>query len=269
MKPVDPTVNDRDDQYYEELLGAAAFGTLTAAEAVELEDYLARSPAAQAELAELRALAADLPLLVDDVEPSADLRNRIEQAVLADVAWARPDATAPKMPDTDQPSGIVTLTTVPPLEEIQSGTPVRKPTPIWRSSLWAAAAALLIAVIAGVLLDRFVLDGGGDDNVQTIAYELTLSTPIPDLGAELTYDEDAQIFTLQTENMPAAPEGQVYQVWLIDTESVPQPMGVMADPTFAVAADRDNYTAFAITVEPGPIGSAGPTTPPFFVAPLN
>ena len=105
--------------------------------------------------------------------------------------------------------------------------------------------------------------------MQTIAYELTLSTPIPDLGAELTYDEDAQIFTLQTENMPAAPEGQVYQVWLIDTECRPQPMGVMADPTFAVAADRDNYTAFAITVEPGPIGSAGPTTPPFFVAPLT
>ncbi|MDQ3655120.1 MAG: hypothetical protein M3457_08585, partial [Chloroflexota bacterium] len=52
-------------------------------------------------------------------------------------------------------------------------------------------------------------------------------------------------------------------------ESGAQPVGVMNRSTFAVPAPRDAYDAFAITVEPAPLGSAGPTTDPFFVAPLT
>jgi anti-sigma-K factor RskA len=142
--------------------------------------------------------------------------------------------------------------------------------PTWRNSLLAVAAALLIALSGGIAIDRLFLQNDDDStNEMTIAFSLTPSTPMPDVSAQLTYDPDSQMFRLQTENMPSAPADHVYQVWLIDQAGVPQPKGVMDEPTFVVAADMHNYQAFAITVEPGPIGSDAPSTEPFFVAPLD
>lgn len=253
MNVVDPTVNDRDDQYYEELLGAAAFGTLNAAEAAEVEAYLATSGLAQAQLAELRMIAGGLTLLADEARPSPDLRNRIEHVVMADAAWARP------APAGNSNEGIVPLSTVP-----VPGS--KRPTPLWRPYLWAVAATLVLAIVTGVVLDRLVLNDDEPQARESIAFELT--TPIPDLSAALTYDAEDQMFILETENMPPAPPDHVYQVWLID-DGVPQPVGVMNQFGFAVPAPRDAYQAFAITVEPAPLGSAGPTTDPFFVAPLT
>ena len=43
-------IANRDEQYYEELLATAAFGTLTPAEAAELRAFLAANPAARAAL---------------------------------------------------------------------------------------------------------------------------------------------------------------------------------------------------------------------------
>jgi anti-sigma-K factor RskA len=256
VNPVNPAVNDRDDQYYEELLGAAAFGTLTAEEEAELQAYLKTSETARAELAELRALAGDLTLLADEMDPPPDLRNRIEQAVLADVTWG---ADVQGRPRGDEPK---------PLDF--EPKPSRKPIPLWRNYIWAAAAALLIAVLAGAVLDRVFFQDDDDpvDNRQTIAFDLSLATPAPGLTAELTYDPDQHLFVLETENMPPAPADHVYQVWLIDTEG-PKNAGTMAGSRFAVAADRSDYQALAITVEPAPLGSEGPTTEPFFVAPLD
>jgi len=259
---MDPPVNDRNDQYYEELLGAAAFDTLTAEEAAELEPWLASSAAARAELAELRMIAGGLGQLADEAIPSPGLRDRIEAAVMADVAWANP-ARGPRraVASGDPDHGIVPLSTVP-----VAGA--KRPTPLWRPYVWAAAAALLIAVVTGVVLDRLVLGDDDADERETIAFNLDLATPVPNLSAELTYDPEDQIFILETENMPPAPHDHVYQVWMID-ESGPQPMGVMNQPRFVVPAPRNAYDTLAITVEPAPLGSADPTTKPFFEAPLT
>lgn len=255
MNRVNPSVNDRDNQDMEELLAAAAFGTLTPEEAAALEGYLATHPAARAELAELQALAGDLTMLADEVEPPATLRGQIEQAILA----TPQEPAAPT--DRFQPLNMTTAPAAPATAPI--------PFPGWRRYAWAAAAAVLIALVAGVLIDRFLLQDTDEGDAQVIAYKIDLATPAPNLSAELTYDPDQRLFVLETENMPAAPQGQVYQIWLIDQNNVPQPKGVMTEPTFAVAADRGQYAAFAITVEPGPLGSEEPTSQPFFVAPLT
>lgn len=259
---VDPTVDARNGQYYEELLGAAAFGQLSAAEAAELEAYLATSESARAELAELRMIVGGLALLADEKQPSPGLRNRIEQVVMADAAWARPAPGAPRsgLPDTFD-DGIVPLSTAP-----VPGS--KRPTPLLRPYFWAAAAALVLAVLTGVVLDRLLLNEGDAPERERIAFTLNLETPIPELSAELTYDPEDELFILQTENMPPAPEDHVYQVWLID-DTGPQSAGVMNQSRFFVPAPRDAYEALAITVEPAPHGSAGPTTEPFFVAPLT
>jgi anti-sigma-K factor RskA len=262
VNPVDPAVNDRDDHYYEELLGAAAFGTLTAEEEIELQAHLASSESARAELAELRIIAGDLSLLADEMEPPVELRDRLERAIQTDLAWANPTPLRPVT--TEQGPGEVQPLNLSSVPEGSS----RRPISIWRNSMLAAAAVLLVAVLAGVVLDRVFFDDDSDpDGRETIAFEL--SSPIPNLSAELTYESDDQVFLLKTGNMPAAPEGQVYQVWLIDREGVPVPNGVMVGSSHAVSANRDDYAAFAITVEPGPLGSTAPTTEPFFVAPLT
>ncbi|CAN5857190.1 hypothetical protein BH24CHL3_BH24CHL3_08400 [soil metagenome] len=259
------SVNDRSGMDFESLLGAAAFGTLTAEEASGLMAYLATSDAARAELAQLRVIAGVLPLLTDEREPSPGLRGRIEQAVRATPHTKQREPGLP-LPTTSSAESQ----TVRPLEFSTqlAPTPIEK-APGWRNYVWALAASLLIAVLAGVMLDRIFLQAADDDleGRETIAFELTLPTPVDDLSAELTYDPDRQLFVLETENMPAAPEGQIYQVWLIDGVG-PRPVGVMVDSTFALAANRDNYAAFAITVEPAPNGSPAPTTTPFFVAEL-
>jgi len=258
---VDPTVNDRNDQYHEDLLGAAAFGTLNAAEAAEVEAYLATSAPARAALAELRMIAGGLTLVADEARPSPDLRNRIEQVVMADAAWASPAQGGLRpVPERNPNDGIVPLSTVP-----VSGS--KRPAPLWRPYMWAVAAALALAIVTGVVLDRVLLNDN-DPATERESIAFNLSTPIPELSAALTYDAEDQIFILKTENMPAAPPDHVYQVWLID-ESGPQPVGVMNQSTFAVPAPRDAYQALAITVEPAPLGSAGPTTDPFFVASLT
>lgn len=266
MSVVDPAVNRPNDHYYEDLLGAAAFGTLDAAEAAQLEAWLATSASGRAHLAELRMIAGALGQLADDATPPAALRSRIEQAVMADVAWANPERSNRRRPSNGDASGasgsgIVPLATTP-----ASGS--KRPIPLWRPYLWAAAAALVLAVVAGIVLDRLVLDDDAVDGREAIAYELNLATPVPGLSAQLTYDAADQLFILQTENMPPAPHDHVYQVWMID-ESGPHPMGVMNQSKYAVPAARDAYDAFAITVEPAPLGSAGPTTEPFFVAQLT
>jgi hypothetical protein len=46
-------------------------------------------------------------------------------------------------------------------------------------------------------------------------------------------------------------------------------VGVMEGDEFDFEANRDDYDAFAITVEPAPDGSSGPTTEPIVVAPLH
>lgn len=263
MTSENSSTNDRSGMDYESLLGAAAFGTLTAEEAVGLRDYLATSDAARSELAQLRVIAGDLALLADEREPSPGLRGRIEQVVRA-------------APHTEQQEAVIPAVAaehggVRPLEfsAQPAPTPIEK-APGWRNYVWAAAASLLIAVLAGVLLDRIFLQATDDDleSRETIAFELNLPTPVADLSAELTYDPDRQLFVLETGNMPEAPDGQIYQVWLIDETAIATPVGVMLDSSFAVAANRDDYAAFAITVEPGPIGSPAPTTEPFFVADL-
>lgn len=239
-----------------DLLAAAAFGSPSQAELAELEAILEHNPEARAEYASLLALAADLALIPDERTPSAGLRDRLEQAVTAGVSTPPSLAPAPKASAAPQPTALPAPSEVP-------GN-VRSLRPAYRI---AAAAAIVLALVGGILVDRFILQPE-DDGMQEIAYDLTLPVEVPDLAAELLYDPDTEVFMLKTENMPSAPEGQVYQIWLIDHESVPHSMGVMSANDFAMTANRANYAAFAITLEPGPLGSPGPTSDPFFVAPL-
>jgi hypothetical protein len=150
------------------------------------------------------------------------------------------------------------------------------PTPRRRSLLnqnryvWATAALVLLALLAGALAGRMLFADDGEDAAQGEAIALQMNPPIPNANGELTYMPEEQVFKLTMHNMPAAPHDHVYQVWLIGAEG-PEPVGMVDQSSgqFAVAADRSQYQTFAITVEPGPLGSQLPTGDPIITAPLE
>ncbi|HVL25342.1 MAG TPA: anti-sigma factor, partial [Thermomicrobiales bacterium] len=133
---------------------------------------------------------------------------------------------------------------------------------------WLMVAALMVlSLIGGTLLGQ-VLPRFNADEGQQIPIQFT--DPTISATGELRYLPDEQVFVLDVTGMPEPPTGHVYQAWLIDAGG-PIPVGVMdpASGEFASAGNRSQYTTFAITVEPGPLGNAAPTTEPVLVAQLD
>lgn len=256
-------VNDRPHEPFQDLLAAAAFGTLTGEEWASLRGHLDTCTECRAELADFQVIAGALPVTLDEREPSPRLRNRILVLVQQEHRPSDPNMAMDPSPEAAAPPAETSLAPLPS----RSG-PVLAPRPLRRSYLLIAAALALLSLLAGAALGRYLLaDEAGPDG-ESIA--LRFPTPIPNVEAELTYLPDERVFMLEMENMPAAPAGQVYQVWLIDN-SGPVPAGVMDNPDgeFALAANRDRYSELRITVEPAPLGSPGPTTDPILVAPFS
>lgn len=248
--------NDRTHEEFQDLLSAAAFGTLTDEERTILRGHLDTCPECRRELSDFQFIAAALPITLDELEPAPQLRNRILAIVQHEHRVSQPTAAPEPRPIQPTP------------QPVQRQEPTRAPTPIRPRYLWATAALVLLSLLAGAAIGRFLLAEEPEPEGETIA--MRFSTPIPNVQGELTYLPDQRLFKLSMENMPPAPADHVYQVWLID-DSGPIPAGVMDNPDgeFAVAADRSRYDALAITVEPAPLGSTEPTTEPIMVAPLD
>lgn len=263
------TVNDRTHEEFQDLLAAAAFGTLTDGEWSALRAHLETCAECQRELSDFRTIAAALPLTLDERQPAPQLRNRILAMVQHEHRIAEPT------PATSAPVAAPNPGDVPETRQIQAAPqPVQRPVPMRRSTpirsrhLWATAALVLLSLLAGAAIGRFLLADEPDPGPDGETIAMQFSTPIPNVQGELTYLPDQRLFRLTMENMPPAPADHVYQVWLIG-ESGPIPAGVMNQPEFVVAADRARYDALAVTVEPAPIGSADPTTPPIITAPFT
>lgn len=268
VNTVEPKVDDQRHEPYQELLAAAAFGTLTADEQRLLKSHLDGCAECRAELAEFRAIADALPTTLDDRLPSPELRDRIAAAIRLSSA-----ATPP--PDSWRAASAPLQTAAPPAQTlgthpVPSPTPAGKVTPFRQRYVWATAALVLLAVLAGALAGRTLFADGGEDVVRGEPIALQMDPPIPNATGELVYMPEERVFKLTMHNMPAAPADHVYQVWLIDADG-PEPVGMVdqASGQFAVAADRSRYETFAITVEPGPLGSQAPTSDPIITAPLD
>lgn len=262
-------VNDRSHQECQDLLSAAAFGTLTEEEGILLREHLDICPECRRELSELQVIASALPLTLDEIPPSPRLRNRILAVVQHEHRTAEPATITPTPVAERTPADVpdpdpVQAAALPAQRPVAMG----RPTSIRSRYLWATAALVLLSLLAGAAIGRFLLAGDSSSDVEGESIAMRFSTPIPNVEGELMYLPDQQVFRLTMENMPAAPHDHVYQVWLID-DSRSIPAGVMDRPEFAVAADRAQYDALAITVEPAPIGSADPTTDPIMIAPLD
>lgn len=222
------------------LSGAYSINALDEVEGELFEDHLATCPECQAEVDSFRETAV-LMAETTSVPPPPALRDRL----LADIATVRP---------------------LPPVvTSIHSRRRRRFP------ALVAAAAA--VAVIGGgaVVVSSWNNDETSQQQVSATQQVIRASDAKKvelslDDGADATLVRSASMgkAVLITKDMPAAPTGKVYQMWLQNDAGAMVPAGLMPkgpDQEVLLEGDAGTATAVGITVEPAG-GSSVPTTNP-------
>jgi anti-sigma-K factor RskA len=189
---------------------------------------------------------------IEPLDPPPALRDRIAAAVLAEPASSSPAPSAP---------GV--LRSIPAIERVEGvPEPIRRPAPFWsQATPWAAAAAILLLLSAGLLVWNLRLREqiAIAPLAETIA--LVPADVAPEARGEVTYLPQDDLFILDVRDLPPLEPHQVYEVWLIGEDGIPAPCGVFDQPTdqHAMIADRAQYETLAITAEPGPLGTEAPT----------
>lgn len=240
-----------------ELLGAFALGAVDAEEAATVRTHLATCAECQAEMASLWAMVDVLRETVEPRDPPPALRDRIATAIVAEAAAPPPAPPARSAVPSLAPAP--SLSPAPPWPE-----PIRPPVSFWaRATPWAAAAAILLLLSAGLLVWNLRLREQVQLVTAPVAETIALAPTdaAPGAGGEVTYLPQDALFILDVRDLPPLAPDQVYEVWLIGEDGVPAPVGVFDQPTdqHAIVADRAQYDTLAITAEPGPLGTAAPT----------
>ena len=232
-------MNQPSDFELLELATPYALDAVSDTERDDIERRLRRAPrpVAQAFETEVRAVQETMAAVssTTSIEPPAELRARVLSAV--------------------------------------SSPPVRRRP--WRSTVLAAAAALLIglgAVGIGMNL-RPARTPTTAEQVFAAPDVRTTSEPIPAGGtATVVYSRQKDAGVLVMNNVAPPAPGTVYQMWLLDDHG-PRSAGTMnrtavSPSTTAVLPDLGKSTALAFTVEPG-AGSPQPTGAVFVKLPLT
>jgi anti-sigma-K factor RskA len=217
-----------DHARWEDFAGAYVLDAMAAGEREAYEAHLETCPECREEVDELRPAAQALPMASPPMLAPPALKDRIMAEVEREAALL-----AQTGPEADRPEPAR-----------------RREKRSWLSGwrLAPVAAALLIGgVLAGALLA-----GSG-----TQTYEFDRA------GAMLEVDGDKA--TLVAENLPAPPEGRVYEVWVMPKGGdTPQPTDVLFMPRSdgsamaAIPGSVDDVDQVLITDEPHG-GSDAPT----------
>jgi len=232
------------------LSGAYAVDALDDQERELFEQHLAGCSACQAEIISLREAASLLPETSYAAPPPA-LRDR----VLADIGKVRPLPPLPVQETAGQE----------PVRDIASARRRRFPVRL------AAAAAVLAVLGVGAAVTEPWEDNTNQQNpgiaeqVLAAADAERLSLRVGDAEATLVRSVSVGRAVIVTDNMPPAPEGKVYELWLQRPEGNMVPAGLMpegADQTFLLEGDATNAIGAGITIEDAPDGSTVPHTPP-------
>ena len=236
-----------------DLLGAFALGAVDAEEAASVRAHLATCAECQAEMAELWVAVDSLPVMIEPMDPPPALRDRVAAAVMTEAASPAP----PAIPASRPPELAPAIAPAPPVPE-----PIHPPASFWsRATPWAAAAAILLLLSAGLLVWNLRLREQIATAPVTETIALAPTDAAPEARGEVTYLPDDRLLLLDVRDLPPLEPDQVYEVWLIGEDGVPAPAGVFDQPTdqHAVVADRSQYETLAITAEPGPLGTEAPT----------
>lgn len=274
--------------------GAMALGALPDAEAALFVEHLEICPECTAELNGFLETASVLGGSVAHTPP-ASLRRSVMAAVaqtpqlppltLTDSGLGR------HRPVVDEPVAAATTSAAVPVaagpvnapstEKLADVIPIRRSWYRRPQALLAAAAAVL--VIGGGTTLVVSHQGSTPSQASAIgqcvaaAADKSTISPTVGTGGEVMLVPSCDTAVVKLPHMPDPPSGKVYQLWVVkgtgssvSTASV----GLMqknADGTFSEvnASVHTGDTAVGVTVEPGPSGSAKPTTKPLWVVPLT
>ncbi len=165
----------------------------------------------------------------------------------------------------------------PPSATVAPAEPIPFPAARRWPPLYAVAAVLLLALSLSLLAWNLNVQGevrkarSERDQAQAALAETRFqlaATAGQGASGEIVYLADRQQAVIVVNGLPPLAPGQVYQLWLIG-EGAPQPSTVFLTPTTGVQANLAQYKLAAITIEPGPTGSAAPTTNPIVTASLR
>lgn len=236
------------------LSGAYAVDAVDDVERARFEAHMAGCSPCQAEVASLRAAAAELSSTTLTTPPPS-----LRASVLRDISAVRP--LPPESPAPDAPASLDS-------KRVERAERTRR-APLRQWLVGVAAAAVLAT--GGVVWQPWATD---NNTVQLTAMEQVLQArdaqrfeqKVGDATATIVRSPGLKKAVIVTANMPDAPVGKVYELWLQQgTEMVAA--GLMpAGKANKVLLEGDAASAAAvgITVEPAG-GSEKPTLPPVAV----
>ena len=235
----------------DELLGAYALDAIEPVERFEMEQYLSRNGDARHEVDELRETAALLALLHVQREP---LPEHVWDGIQSAILEAAEPAPVPR------PEVIALHAEDDEADEI-SAARRRWSVPLPVAALLVAAASVAIVLLAA----RHDTSGRG----LAAAYRRTAAhshqVAIVGKTGTLAHVVEAKDGTgyLRADDMPALPDGRVYQLWVIAAgQKAPISAGVLGRHPSAYSSFvfQGHPQAFAVSVENAP-GAVAPSTP--------
>ena len=187
-----------DHARWEDFAGAYVLGALAVAEREQFEEHLSTCAICREEVEELQPAAEALPMASPLMVPPPELKDRIMAEVEHEAELLGATGAG-----ADRPART---------ERRRRGS--------WLSG-WRLAPVAAVLVIAGVLVGTALT--GPDE--RTIAANVDM----PGASAELHVSGNQGM--LVAENLPAPPEGRVYEVWLMHEGSdAPAPTNVLFMP---------------------------------------
>lgn len=233
----------------EHAIGAGAYllRALPDDEYQEFSTHLGGCADCQLEVDTLQSVVDTLPMAAPQLTPAPELRSRIMNIVNSEAELLR--ATGPEA------------------DRVPAAKPARRRR-IWGSGFalrpvtaGALASVLLALGVAGGL----ALDGGPSDPESRV---IQAKVTAPGAKASLTVTGDRG--SLRVVNLPSAPEGKVYQVWLQTNDDPPVPTHTLfnvrkSDGSAVVPIEESVGDAQHILVTPEPDGGSQRPTGPIVI----
>ncbi len=266
------------NQHVGDLIGLYALGALSDSERDELESHLKTCARCSSELREAEEVLSALPLALEPVAPSPNLRERVLHSIQT-VSNEEPASVGE--PQTDSSSEPLHLVSQQPTRRSTKSPAIFR----YRVPSLLAVAAVL-ALLIGVAVGRFSstpsklaaqqryeqLLGRAVSSGDTLT-QMSPTTKNMKADAAVAVTPSDRAFLIVGPTTPA-PRGHVYQIWFLNTLSGAHSAGVVSPGLTTVQELRlrgrsKNYRLSAITVEPGPRGSSKPTSKAVMVGKLR
>jgi len=222
------------------LSGAYAADALDDTERADFERHLAQCPSCRAEVDGLIEAAASLGSLAEATPPPS-----LRDSVLAGISTVRP---------------------LPPAVPVPAVPRRRR----WATTVLAAAAAVVVLAVGAVVWHPWESPSTGPaatpvEQVMDAPDVQRFDTAVAG-GGTLTLYRSTSLgrAAVVTHDMPTAPAGRVYQLWLEDAHGTMRPAGLMSggrDVSVVLRGAANTAKGAGVTVEPAG-GSKAPTTKP-------